>query len=116
MTRLVHEESGRALADRIEKARTPFERMKGLLGRAGLEPGGGMWIERCGSIHTCFMRFPIDVVFADADMIVRKAARRVAPWRMRCARGARHVFELPAGALDACPVAAGDRLRVEEAE
>ena len=47
-----------------------FGRARGLLGRDGLEPGGGMLIDRAGSVHMFFMRFPIDVVFLARDHTV----------------------------------------------
>ncbi len=112
--RLVHSESGRPLADHLEFARTPLQRMRGLLGRNHLPPGGGMMIERCSSIHTCFMRFPLDVVFLDADLVVRKVVHHLRPWRLAASVGARHTVELPADALERAPVALGDRLCIEE--
>lgn len=113
MSKLIHAGSGTILADRLEFARTPFERMRGLLGRQGLPPGGGMMIERCSSIHTFFMRFPLDVIFLDSEMVVRKVVRRLKPWRLAGSVGARHVVELPAGATDRAPVAPGEALRIE---
>ena len=74
-----------------------------------------MMIERCGSIHTFFMRFPIDVVFVDSELVVRKVADKIGPWRFSWACGARHAIELPAGTLKALHVAPGDALRIEEA-
>ena len=114
MTKLVHVQSGQVLADRLSFARTPRERMRGLLGRSGLPRGAGMMIERCASIHTFFMRFPIDVVFVDSELVVRKVAGRIGPWRLTWACGARHAIELPAGTLKALHVAPGDALRIEE--
>jgi len=112
--RLVHRQSGRAVAERLEIARTAFERMRGLLGRSSLPEGEGMLIERCSSIHTFFMKFPLDVVFVNADLVVRKVVRHVDPWRFAASFGARHVVELPAGALDRAPLAPGDELATEE--
>ena len=89
-------------------------RMRGLLGRDALPPGGGMWIEPCSGIHTFFMRFALDAVFLDADMTVRKVALDLKPWRLASCRGARCVVELPAGALDGAGLAIGDTLRLEE--
>jgi len=71
-----------------------------------------MLIERCASIHTFFMRFPLDVVFLDADFTVRKVVRGLRPWRLAAMPGAAHVLELPAGRLAHVPVAEGDRLVV----
>ena len=112
--RLVHRQSGRVVAEHLETARTAFERMRGLLGRSSLPEGEGMLIERCSSIHTFFMRFPLDVIFVSPDLVVRKVCRDVRPWRLARAWGARHVFELPAGALEAVAVAPGDSLRIED--
>ena len=112
-TKLIHATSGRVLASHLEVARTLAERMRGLLGRSGLRPGEGMLIERCSNIHTFFMRFPIDVIFADYDWIVRKVACAVPPWRMVWVPGARHVIELPSGTAEEIPVAPGDVIRVE---
>ena len=48
-------------------ARTFWQRFKGLMGRESLPPGEGMLIQKCNSIHTCFMRFAIDATFLDKD-------------------------------------------------
>jgi uncharacterized membrane protein (UPF0127 family) len=73
------------------------ERMRGLLGRDGLEPGSGLWIARTGSVHTFFMRFPMDAVFLDKQLRVRKVVPAVKPYRFAWSRGARSVVELAAG-------------------
>ena len=70
--------------------------MRGLLGRRGLPPGEGLLLRPASSVHTAFMRFPIDVVFLDRDLTVLKVARGVVPWRAAWARRARAALELPA--------------------
>ena len=55
-----------------------------------------------------FMRFPIDAVFLDRDLVVLKVVENLAPWRMAAQRGAKAVLELPAGA--ASGLRPGDRL------
>ena len=47
----------------------------GLLGRSELAEGEGLWIQPCNSIHTWFMRFPIDAIFFDKTGKVAWAAR-----------------------------------------
>lgn len=49
--------------EQVEVAATLTRRLKGLLGRDGLPATTGMLIVPCSSIHTFFMRFPIDVFF-----------------------------------------------------
>ena len=75
-------------------------RLRGLLGRRGLEAGEGLLIPRTSSVHTHFMRFAIDVVFVDAQGRVAKVVRDLRPWRFAGARGAEDVLELPAGHCD----------------
>ena len=97
----------------MEVARTAFQRMRGLLARKNLEPGGGMMLERCSCIHTFFMNFPLDIIFADGDLIVKKLVRELRPWRFAAALGAACAIELPAGVLNSAPVMSGDALRLE---
>src|SRR5262249_4700813 len=73
------------------------ERMRGLLGRGGLEPGTGLWIAKTGSVHTFFMRFPMDAVFLDKELRVSKVVPDVKPFRFAWSRGAKSVVELAAG-------------------
>ncbi len=102
------------LADRVEVAATPWSRMKGLLGRKEFPKGSGLWIRPANSIHTFFMKFPIDVVFVSESEKVIRTYEALRPFRMTTlVRGARSVLELPAGALSACPTAEGDQLVFE---
>ena len=102
-------ESGSDLAPACEVTEGALERLVGLMGRPGLARGQGLWIEPCHSVHTFFMRFPIDVVYVDRDRRVIDVCHSVAPWRAHLPRvGARAVLELPAGA--AAALKEGDRL------
>ena len=92
------------VADRL------LPRMRGLLGRRALAPGEGIVIRPAPSIHTFFMRFPIDAVFLARNGDVLKVSRDVKPWRIRSQRKAHAVLELPAGEAQRRNVAAGDRL------
>jgi uncharacterized membrane protein (UPF0127 family) len=91
------DETGRVVVARCERAERMGERMRGLLGRDGLEPGTGLWIAKTGSVHTFFMRFPMDAVFLDKELRVRKVVPAVKPFRFAWSRGARSVIELGAG-------------------
>jgi uncharacterized membrane protein (UPF0127 family) len=94
-------------------ADTAWTRFRGLMGRDELAPGQGLLLRPVGSIHTCFMRFPIDVVFMDADLRVLRVAGEVGPWRARVQRGARVVLELPAGDAERAGIQAGDQLALD---
>lgn len=101
---------GRLVCRTCVVADRPLARMKGLLGRRSLPEGEGLLIRPAPSVHTFFMRFPIDVVFVDGRDRIVKIARAVAPWRMAGARGARHALELAAGSAAATGLREGDVL------
>ncbi|MBI3320338.1 MAG: DUF192 domain-containing protein [Candidatus Omnitrophica bacterium] len=63
---------GVVLADRAEVAGGLLKRMTGLLIRQRLPEGEALIFPRCHSIHTCFMRFPIDVVFVKTASPARR--------------------------------------------
>jgi uncharacterized membrane protein (UPF0127 family) len=89
-------------------------RMKGLLGRRELASGEGMLIRPTSSIHTFFMRFPIDAVFLSRDGEVLKVAKNVGAWRARFCRGAHSVLELPAGEAERRDIASGAQLETRK--
>src|SRR5207249_1108868 len=90
-------------------ADTAPARMRGLLGRDGLEEGEGLLIRPTNSVHMFFMRFAIDVVFVDRELAVRKIVERLRPWRMAGCRGARAALELPAGAASRYGITVGEQ-------
>jgi uncharacterized membrane protein (UPF0127 family) len=69
-----------------------------LLGLAFLDrdsAGPGLLIPRCSSVHTCWMRFPLDIWFLDAGGAPLAVRRGVPPWRVVRQAGAVAVLELP---------------------
>jgi len=89
-------------------------RLIGLLGRRGLGSDRAMYLTPCGGIHSCFMRFELDLIFVDADLRVVRIVRKVKPWRcVSGGRGARGVIELEAGWLADDAVAVKDQLRLD---
>lgn len=101
------------VASEVEVASTYMSRLIGLLGRSGLPQGRALWITKGNSIHTWFMRFPIDVVFVDEKMKVSAVHENLGAWKMTSPfLKAQSVFELPAGTLKSNPVELGDELHV----
>lgn len=88
-------------------------RTRGLLGLKELKERHGLWIHACPSIHTFFMKFPIDVVFVDEKLVVKSIHQSVPPWRVVVgAFGSSSVFEMPAGTLSKELIETGDQLHV----
>jgi len=103
-------EDGRVVCEHLLVAARPLRRMRGLLGRAALPAGEGILLRPAGSVHTFFMRFPIDVVFLDREHVVVGIEHSLEPWRTAGKRGAKAVVELAAGESDRRGLAVGDRL------
>jgi uncharacterized protein len=101
---------GAIACERCTVADRMLSRMKGLLGRKDLATGEGILIRPAPSIHTFFMRFPIDVVFLSRQGEVLKIAEHVAPWRARSCRHSYAVLELAAGEAGRCGLAVGERI------
>jgi uncharacterized membrane protein (UPF0127 family) len=110
----VTREDGAVVCERCVLATSMLPRMKGLLGRKELPPGEGIYLRPASSIHMFFMRFPIDAVFLDRDLVVRKVARGLKPWRIASARGSRSVIELAAGEAARRGIETGQRLKLGE--
>ena len=110
----VHAAGPRIVCERCVVADTARTRMRGLLGRDALEPGEGLLLQPGGSIHTFFMRFPIDVVFLDRSLRVVGIAEELAPWRLAARRHAHSVLELAAGEVGERALEVGERLDLLE--
>jgi uncharacterized protein len=106
---------GSVACPRLAVADTVRTRMRGLLGRSGLGDGEGLLIRPTNSVHMFFMRFAIDVVFLDRELVVRKIVVTLLPWRMAACRGSRAALELPAGAVGRRGITLGERLTLEPA-
>jgi len=95
----------------VEVAGGTGERVRGLLGRDGLD--GALLLRRCRSVHTLGMRFAIDVAFLDGEGRVVAIVAPMRRWRIgRMRLRGRQVLEAEAGAFDRWEVHVGDRLEV----
>jgi uncharacterized protein len=105
------------IANDVRFAVTFLERTVGLMGKKTLPEGQtllirGSKLAACNSVHTCFMRFPIDVVFVDDSMKVRSIVRNLKPWRITWPTfGATCAFEFKAGTVPSS-LKTGDVLHV----
>ncbi|MDA3874146.1 MAG: DUF192 domain-containing protein [Kiritimatiellae bacterium] len=96
--RLVQGET--VLIDRIAVANRFPERARGLMFRNEIPDrvGAGYFFPNCRSLHTCFMRFDLDILFLDAEGQLLKAYRGVKPFRMICGpQKAAHCLEVRGG-------------------
>jgi|SRR5438093_12624382 len=103
------------LGEAIEVADTAVRRVKGLLGRQCLEDGQGLLFKQCSSLHTLFMRFPIDILFIDKKGKVLRSRSDVTPFKFVAAPlRAQYALELPAGSIERSNTRVGDRIFFQE--
>ena len=109
-TLTLRREDGRIVAEEVTVASSIPARTIGLIGRRSMPAGKGIVLRPSFSIHTAFMRFPIDVIFLDQDLVVLKIAAGLRPSRTSSCRGAREVVELAAGECERRGLSVGDRV------
>lgn len=106
--------TGSVVASLVAVADTRATRAVGLLNRSGFEPGEGLWIVPSRGVHTCWMRFAIDIVALDDRGVVIDRVANLKPWRVRLPRrGTAGVLELPAGTLSRSGTDLGHRITFE---
>jgi uncharacterized protein len=98
------------LAHCVEVADHGATRRKGLLGRNALPAGEGLWIVPCESVHTFFMKFPIDLIYLDRNKKVKKVRNSVPPWRVSACLSAHSIIELASGTIIMTQTRPGDAL------
>ena len=105
--------SSEPLIEDLEIAETFTARLKGLLGRDTLAAHQGLWIKKCSSIHTFFMRFPIDAIFIDKKMSVQKICSQIPSGTIRWGNSKTvDVIELTSGMAQRLKLQKGDQLHV----
>jgi len=112
--KIVNSTKNTILAENAAVARSLGSRLKGLLGRTHLAKGEGFIIPDCGSIHTFFMQFSIDVLFLNQQRKVVKLRKTVPPYRLLdCPFKGSVTVELPAGTIDDSSTAIGDVIELQ---
>jgi uncharacterized protein len=82
-----------------------------------LSPGEGLIIDPCSSIHTFWMRFPLDVLYMDREYQILRADHRMKPWRIGPVfTGSKWVIELPPGTIERSGTVAGDTIEILETQ
>lgn len=106
---LVNARNSEVVIEDLEIADGFLSRFAGLQLRSRLPAGKGLMLVPCSSIHTCFMRFALDLVMVDKEGRVLQVSRAVAPWRALLLKSQTHaVIEVTSGFLPEIQI--GDRL------
>jgi uncharacterized membrane protein (UPF0127 family) len=85
-------------------------RRRGLLDVKDLDADSGLWLKPCEAVHTFGMKIPLDVVFLDAKLRVRKISAHLKPNRIAFCLTAHSALEIRAGVAASCGLNRGDQL------
>jgi len=86
-------------------ASTFGKRLIGLMGKMELSENEVMVLRPCSSIHTCFMKFAIDVVFLDKGNKVVETIENLVPWKLNAySKGAYQVVEMAVGSVQSAGI------------
>jgi len=112
--RIINMRTGAIIAEKAKITQNFKERSVGLLNRKSLEPGEALLIKPCNSIHTFFMRFPIDVAFLNKEGKVVGIVKNIGAWRLAsCIFKGYMTLEMPKGCIDAHGIKTGDFIKLE---
>ena len=112
---IINQKHGKPLATNARLANTFWLRLRGLLGRKSLPEGEGLVLVGEKSIHTLFMKFPIDVLYIDKDHRVIRIDENMVPYRLGpFVTQSAYVLEVPVGTIAATDTRVGDQLKFEE--
>lgn len=89
---------------------SPVKRLIGLMGRRTLPEATLYQLAPCDSIHTFWMRVPIDVIFLSRDNVILAIHESVGARRLLSYKGAYAVAEGRAGIAAAYGLLVGERL------
>jgi uncharacterized protein len=88
------------------------DRLVGLLKYPAMPSQQVLWLRPCNNVHTCLMRFSIDVVFVDKNLKVQSIKEKMTPFKFGWNMSAHSVFEMSAGSARAAGIEVGDQLHV----
>ncbi len=101
------------LADKAVIADNFLKRLIGLLDRNTLQEGEGLILKPSNSIHTCFMRFAIDVLFLDRNNQIIAMLPSLKPFRLSAVYfKSLLTIELPSGVIEKTMTSIGDIISI----
>jgi len=114
MPSLINKTQNQIIASSVTPAFKWLERVVGLLGKQNIPSDFALWISPCKSIHTFFMKFPIDVLFVDKQLCVVSYFSSLPSGRIVFGGLKSHsVFEMSSNQLQKHKLNKGDQLYVD---
>ncbi len=112
-TTVVIENSPASAVLQLWLADTFWTRLHGLMFKSQLGKNEGLWLRPCNSVHMCFMRFTLDIVYVDATGKIIKLVRHLRPWwGVSLCWGAHSTIELAAGTIERLGLQCGQYVKM----
>lgn len=113
MLKLINKSKKNIIVENLFLADSIWSRTKGLMGKKDLAEEEGLLLVPCNSVHSMFMRFPIDLLFLDRELNIIRIIEKFKPWRATpMFRDCRQVVELKAGVALKKGVSVRDELEI----
>jgi uncharacterized protein len=101
------------ILNNVHEAKGLLERLAGLLGKSAIPKGYAMYFPSCNSIHTCFMKIPIDVIMLDINGRVVFMRGDLRPWKTAVCLLAKDTIEMNAGSIAGLKIEMNDLLTIK---
>ena len=111
--KIINKTKSITLSQQAQVADSFFKRFWGLMFKKHIDKDEALIFYRAQSIHTFFMRFPIDVIFLDKNMRVIKIYQGLKPFRFAASLKSAITIELPPYKTFQIPTEVGDILELE---
>lgn len=110
----MRKKSGHIIIRKFKTAQSFFNRLAGLMFKKTMPEYGVLFFPGCGSVHTFFMRFNLDIIMTDKNFVVLNYAEAVKPFRFFITAGAKHTFEAREGFVKENKIKKGDKISIHE--
>jgi uncharacterized protein len=106
-------EDGKLIVERLRLAQSHWQKFRGLMLDTSLQPDEALLLTKCNSIHCCFMRMAIDVLFMDAQGRIVHIIEEMRPWTFSpLVRRAKDVIECYPGTVKRLGIQVADILSI----
>lgn len=117
MLQLINKTKKIVIVEKLFIANSFWPRMKGLMGKKDLAEDEGLLLVPCNSVHSMFMRFPIDLLFLDRELKIIRIIERFKPWKATpIFRDCYQVVELRSGIVVKKGVSIKDELEIARSD
>ena len=113
MTAILNQNTSTTLFKNAREAVSFKERLFGLMFTKSISDSEALIFKKAGSIHTCFMRFPIDLIFLDSQKKVISIRQNIKPWRVIFCTGSTYTIGCNSGVTEAKKIVVGDILKFQ---